>query len=232
MRPIDRRTFFTLTASSVAAVDLASCTSPDRPVGQEQPQGGEPAAPIDGSRTLVAYFSVPLTDDPDKQMNVDEENSTHIVDGVVLGNTQHVAQLIQERLGTDIFRIETAQQLPLDFPVLEEQALQEQESGARPELRELIPNLEDYDTVFVGYPIFWYDMTMPLYTFFEQHDFAGKTVIPFTTHGGSRLSGTVEIIAGLLPDTTVNENAFTISRDDMDSAESEVDSWLDTLTGA
>jgi flavodoxin len=183
---------------------------------------------LDGSRTLVAYFSVPLTDSPEG-MNQDEENSTHVVDGVVLGNTQYVAQLIEARTGADTFRIETAAELPLDFPVLEEQALQEQEAGARPELKALIPNLDDYDTVFVGYPIYWYDMPMPVYSFLEQHDFGGKTIIPFTTHGGSRLSGTVEIITEMLADSTVVADAYTISRDDMDSAEPEVGAWLDGL---
>ncbi|MEV4033634.1 flavodoxin [Streptomyces umbrinus] len=225
MKQISRRSLLAAAAGSVAAFGLSGCAANDEPDGEPLKK------PLDRSRTLVTYFSVPLTDDPNADMDADEKNSTHIVDGKVLGNTQYVAQLIQEGTGGEVFRIETARELPLDYPVLEDQALKEQEAGARPKLAKLIPNLDDYDTVFVGYPIWWYDLPMPMYTFFEQHDFAGKTVIPFTTHGGSRLSGTVEKITGLLPDATVSENAFTISRDDMDSADSEVDGWLDSLTG-
>ncbi|WP_419702985.1 flavodoxin [Promicromonospora sp. NFX87] len=221
-----RRDFLVLTALALTGIGVAGCSADE---GQGGATDDAPlAVPLDGSRTLIAYFSVPLTDSPDG-MNQDEENSTHVVDGEVLGNTQYVAQLIEARTGADVFRIETAADLPLDFPVLEEQALQEQESGTRPELRALIPNLDDYDTVFVGYPIFWYDLPMPLYSFLEQHDLGGKTIIPFSTHGGSRLSGTVEIITELLADSTVVGNAFTISRDDMDDAESEVGTWLDSL---
>jgi flavodoxin len=186
---------------------------------------------VDASRTLIAYFSLPLTDSPEN-MNQDEENSTHVVNGEVLGNTQYVAQLIQAGTGAELFRIETAEELPLDFDVLEEQALQEQESGTRPPLKAMIPSLEDYDTVFVGYPIYWYDLPMPLYTFLEGHDFAGKTIIPFSTHGGSRLSGTVEIITEMLTNSTVASNAFTISRDDMDNAEAAVGTWLEDLGAA
>lgn len=226
MTTATRRNFLVLSTLALTGIGVAGCS----PAGGQGEAVGEAALdrPLDGSRTLIAYFSVPLTDNPEG-MNEDEENSTHVVDGEVLGNTQYVAQLIEARTGADVFRIETAVDLPLDFPVLEEQALQEQEAGARPELRALIPNLEDYDTVFVGYPIYWYDLPMPLYSFLEQHDFSGKTIIPFSTHGGSQLSGTVEIITELLADSTVASNAFTISRDDMDEAESEVGTWLDGL---
>lgn len=241
MKQITRRALLASSSVLAASLALAACSPGQQSGGAVSPEAQQSSATpsadagaasevlVDGSRTLVAYFSVPLTDDPNKEMNVDEENSTHIVDGVVLGNTQYVAQLTAERLGADLFRIETAEPLPLDYETLADQALQNQESGARPELAALIPNLEDYDTVFVGYPIWWYDMPMPLYSFFEQHDFSGKTVIPFTTHGGSRLSGTVERITELLPDSTVSENAFTISRSDMDNAPAEVNSWLDDL---
>ncbi|WP_328468948.1 flavodoxin [Actinoplanes sp. NBC_00393] len=222
-----RRHLLGFTALGLAGLGVAGCSSIPG-LGGNEGGGDALARPVDGARTLIAYFSLPLTDDPEN-MNRDEENSTHVVDGKVLGNTQHVAQIIQARTGAELFRIETAQPLPLDFPVLEKQALQEQESDARPELKALVSNLDDYDTVFVGYPIYWYDMPMPLYTFLERHEFGGKTIIPFTTHGGSRLSGTVEKIAEKLGDATVVDNAFTISRDDMDSAEDEVGAWLDSL---
>ncbi|MFE5706229.1 flavodoxin [Rhodococcus koreensis] len=226
MTHMTRRNFLALAGLAAAAVGNASCSLMD---GISGGTSGEPLErPLDRSRILIAYFSVPLTDDPN-DMNEDEANSTHIVDGRVLGNTQYVAQLIQARTGAELFRIETTEDLPLDFSMLEEQALREQEAGARPDLKALIPNLADYDTIFLGYPIFWYDLPMPVYTFLERHDFAGKTIIPFSTHGGSRLSGTVEIITETLSGATVAGNAFTISRDDMDDAEAEVGAWLDVL---
>jgi flavodoxin len=224
-----RRKFLTLSTLALAGIGVAGCS---RTSVQSQPAADAPAVPLDGARTLVAYFSMPLTDNPDN-MDRNEEDSTHVVDGAVLGNTQYVAQLIQARTGAGIFRIETAEEMPRDFTALDEQAQADQEAGTRPELKALVPNLGDYDTIFVGYPIYWYDLPMPLYTFLEQHDFAGKTIIPFSTHGGSRLSGTVETITETLPKATVTSNAFTISRDALDSAEAEVGTWLDSLeTGA
>jgi flavodoxin len=233
MTDMTRRRLLGLSGLTLAGLGLAACTPDGGPGGSAEgsPLQGPLAAPVDASRTLIAYFSLPLTDSPEN-MNQDEENSTHVVNGEVLGNTQYVAQLIQAGTGAELFRIETAEELPLDFDVLEEQALQEQESGTRPPLKAMIPSLEDYDTVFVGYPIYWYDLPMPLYTFLEGHDFAGKTIIPFSTHGGSRLSGTVEIITEMLTNSTVASNAFTISRDDMDNAEAEVGTWLKDLGAA
>ncbi|MFF3712961.1 flavodoxin [Streptomyces phaeochromogenes] len=228
MKSTTRRSFLTLAGAALTGVGVAGCSL----IGaDDSPSGSGPTKidrPLEKSRTLIAYFSVPETEDPDN-MSDDEENSTHVVDGKVLGNTQYVAQIIEKRTGAEVFRIETAEELPLDHATLEDLALEQQEGNARPKLKTLIPNLEDYDTVFVGYPIWWYDLPMPMYTFLEEHDFGGKDIILFSTHGGNRLSGTVETITETLSDSTVISNAFTISRDDMGEAEAEVGGWLDSL---
>ncbi|WP_129658316.1 flavodoxin [Rothia uropygialis] len=182
----------------------------------------------DGARTLAAYFSVPETDDPEG-MTTDEENSGHVVGGKVYGNTQYVAMLMADRLGANQFRIETAEKLPLDHQTLIDRAVSWQDSDARPDLKAKIENLDDYDTVIVGYPIWEYDMPMPLYTFFEDHDFAGKNVYVYTTHDVSGLSGTLEKVTEMLPDATVSQDAFDISRNDMDDSEARVGEWLDGL---
>ena len=105
--------------------------------------------------------------------------------------------------------------------------LDEESDGVQ--LLKSIDNLDDYDVIFVGYPIWWYDMPSIMYTFFEQYDFAGKTIIPFTTHGGSQLSGTVETIAELEPDATVSDQEYTVSRNDVTDAASEVAEWISSL---
>lgn len=71
-----------------------------------------------------------------------------------------------------------------NFESLAELARTELDEGQRPAMRTELENLEDYDVIFVGYPIWWYDMPAVMYTFFDQYDFSGKTIIPFTTHGG------------------------------------------------
>ncbi|MGW6906839.1 flavodoxin [Streptomyces sp. NPDC054940] len=227
MTPTTRRKFLGLAAAVVAA-GAGGCAIGGADNNSSESSSSKSAPPLDKSRTLVAYFSVPETDDPD-DMTEDEANSTHVVDGKVIGNTQYVAQLIGQRTGAELFRIETARELPRDHGRLEQIALDLQEAGARPKLKALIPNLDDYETVFIGYPIWWYDLPMPVYTFLEEHDFTGKNIILFSTHGGSRLSGTDDTIAEALPDATVMDNALSISRDDMDDAETEVRDWLASL---
>lgn len=181
------------------------------------------------TNALVVYFSVPETDDPNKEMTEEEENSTVIVDGEVLGNTQYVANLISEYTGADIYRIEPETPYTTDHEALLEQAQEEQNNDARPAIKSRISNFDDYDTIYMGYPIWWSDMPQIMYSFMELYDFSGKTVIPFSTHGGSGLAGTVETISEKLNNSTVIDNAFTMSRNSMEDAPTEVESWLQEI---
>ena len=92
-----------------------------------------------------------------------------------------------------------------------------------------IETVDQYDTILLGYPIWWGDMPMPLYTFLEENDFAGKTIIPFTVHGGSGFSDTVDTIAQLQPDTQVSSDGLSISRNDVADAADEITSWAEGL---
>lgn len=179
-------------------------------------------------KNLVVYFSVPETTDPDN-MTQEEDNSVVVIDGEVLGNTQYVAMVIAENIGGELFRIEPEIPYTTDHDALVDLADRELEENARPALKANIENLDDYDTIFVGYPIWWSDMPMILYTFFDENDFSGKTIVPFSTHGGSRLAGTVDKIIGLEPDAEVIEDAFTVSRNDVQDSEGDILEWLDTL---
>ena len=183
---------------------------------------------ISDNSTLVVYFSMPETTDPDN-MTEEEANSTVVVNGQVLGNTQYVAYVIQENTGADIFRIEPTVPYPTEHDTLVELAAEEQDNNARPAIKESIENLEQYDTVFVGYPNWWGDMPMILYSFFDQYDFSGKTIIPFNTHGGSGFSNTISNIAALEPNAQVNEDGFSVSRNNVQEAEPDIIAWLHDL---
>lgn len=180
------------------------------------------------SHVLIAYFSVP------------EDVSTDGVDAVAgasivireeekLGNTEYVANLIQETIGGDLFRIETTQEYPLDHDPLVDQAAEEQDADARPELATHIENIDQYDTIILGYPNWWGDMPQPLYTFLEEYDFGAKTIIPFTTHGGSGFSNTRETISELQPGAFVSDNTLSLSRNDVAGSEEEVIAWAESL---
>ncbi len=177
-------------------------------------------------KSLVVYFSVPETDDPNKKMTTEEENSAIVVDGKVLGNTEYAAKLIKDFTQADIYRIEPKNPYTTNHSDLVSLAKEEQEKDVRPEIKNKISNFDDYEIIYVGYPIWWSDMPQILYTFFELYDFNGKTVIPFSTHGGSGLAGTVSTIKNKLTGATVIQNAFTISRNNMEQAPTEIESWL------
>lgn len=176
-------------------------------------------------KSLVVYFSMPETDNPDN-MTREEDNSTVVIDGKVLGNTQYVAQLIQELAGGDIFRILPQKVYPTDHRTLVDLAEKEQEREARPAIAGKIENLAAYDTIFLGYPNWWGDLPMILYTFLEQYDFSGKTLIPFCTHGGSGFSRTIQTIQDKQPGATVIRDGYSLSRSRMERAPSGVAAWL------
>ena len=183
---------------------------------------------IAAAKTLVAYFSVPETATAPRTKA--EEDSVVTVNGRVLGNTQYVATLIANELKADLFRIEPLVPYTTDHKTLVAQAREEQRRNTRPALKHTVSNMAEYDTVFVGYPIWWADLPMAVYTFLESHDFAGKTIIPFVTHGGSRLAGTPRTIARILPSARVVRDALCLDRDDVeDVAAREVPAWLASL---
>ena len=178
--------------------------------------------------SLVVYFSMPETDDAEN-MTEEEDNSVVVMDGEVLGNTQYMANVIAEHTDSDIFRIEPETPYPTDHETLVDIALEEQEENARPAIDGNIGNLDDYDVIYVGYPIWWSDMPMILYTFFDEYDLSGKTIVPFGTHGGSGFAGTIDAIAELEPNANVIEDGLTISRDDIEDAESDIIVWVENI---
>ena len=120
----------------------------------------------DGKKSLVVYFSVPETDDPNKKMTTEEENSAIVVEGKVLGNTEYAAKLIKDNIGADIYRIEPKNPYTTNHSDLVSLAKEEQEKDVRPEIKTKTSNFDDYDIIYVGYPIWWYTLPMPIYTFF------------------------------------------------------------------
>ena len=177
---------------------------------------------------LVAYFSVPEGVDIS---GIDAVAGASIVvrDGEKLGNTEYVAELIQKTVGGDLFRIETVEDYPLDHDPLVDQAADEQDEDARPQLVSHIENIDQYETVLLGYPNWWGDMPMPLYSFLEEYDLGGKTIIPFITHGGSRASRTVDTISELEPEARIFRDPLVISRDDVADSEKTVTDWAKGL---
>lgn len=178
------------------------------------------------SRVLIAYFSV-----PENVSATDAVSGASIVvkDGERMGNTEYVAKLIQKTIGGDLFRIETVQSYPPDHEPLVDYAEDEKSEGKRPELSSRVENFEQYETVILGFPNWWADLPMPVYTFLEEYDFGAKTIIPFVTHGGSGFSNTLRTISDLQPGAHVSENTLSLSRNSVASGEEQVTEWAKSL---
>ena len=205
-------------------LSLAACStnqSPSESTPEEsssQTNESTPTPSNTNGKNLVVYFSMPD--------NVDD--STVVIDGETLGNTQYMAYVIQETVGADIFRIEPETPYPTDHDELVDLASEEQSNNARPAIKDTIENFDTYENIFVGYPNWWGDMPMILYSFFDEYDFSGKTIIPFNTHGGSGFSGTISTIKELEPNAEVLDGK-SISRNDIQDAEQEIVDWVNSL---
>lgn len=161
-------------------------------------------------------------------INIENMGNTLILYFSMSGNTETVANYIHEEIGGDIVKLETVQTYPEDYDELVDYAREEQRDNARPELETAIENIEQYDTIFLGYPNWWGDMPMPIYSFLDRYDLSNKTIAPFITHGGSGLSGTPANIANEEPDAVVTEG-LAINGDDVDDCQDEVNEWLNEL---
>lgn len=180
------------------------------------------------SSLLVAYFSyaenAALPDDVDASASA----SIQPWNGALTGNTGVVADMIAQATGADLFSIRTVEQYPDTYDATIDQGQQEQSDGARPELATHLENLDSYDTIFLGFPNWWGDMPMAVYSFLDEVDLSGKTVIPFVTSGGSGFSNTISTIQQMEPQATVQEG-LSISGSSATGAQQQVESWLSEL---
>ena len=180
------------------------------------------------SSLLVAYFSyaenAALPDDVDASASA----SIQPWNGALTGNTGVVADMIAQATGADLFSIRTVEQYPDTYDATIDQGQQEQSDGARPELATHLENLDSYDTIFLGFPNWWGDMPMAVYTFLDEVDLSGKTVIPFVTSGGSGFSNTISTIQQMEPQATVQEG-LSIGASSATGAQQQVESWLSEL---
>ena len=145
------------------------------------------------------------------------------------GNTRTVARQIHAAVGGDILELQTVQTYPADHDSTVRQAEKEEENNFRPQLSTQFPEgMNDYDIIFVGYPVWVYTMPMALYSFFDQFKFPGKTIVPFSTHLGSGLAGGPKQIARLCPQATVSKG-LAIRGNRVASSQDTVNDWLHGL---
>ena len=167
------------------------------------------------NKALVVYYS--------------RTGENYAVGNIAEGNTAIVAKMIAERTGADLFEIKTEKAYAASYDVCIEEAKKELREDARPAIVGDVENFDEYDTVYVGYPIWWGVPPMCVFTFFEKHDWTGKTVKPFCTHEGSGLGGSVRAIRKALPAATVTDGLAIqgqTAQNDRPAAQAAVDRWL------
>ena len=191
-----------------AMVPLASCA---------QFQSKKKVEEMNSKKVLVAYFS-----------RADENYNVGYIEK---GNTQVVAEMIAEETGGTLFRIETVSPYPADYNECIDLAKKEMNSSVRPAIQG-DADVEAYDLVFLGYPNWWGEVPMAVYTFIEKHSWQGKTVIPFCTHEGSGLGSTVGRLrtecqgATFLPGLAIQG---TVAQNNRNQTRQNVNAWLKKL---
>ena len=188
-------------SSQPASESAETSAVPEEPSSSEEPVVSEESNEAGG--TLIAYFSWS-------------------------GNTEQMAQAIQAETGGDLFKIEPAVPYTEDYDTLLDIAQQEQAEDARPELAAQVENWDSYDVVFVGYPDWWNDAPMAVYSFLEAYDWTGKTLVPFCTSGGSGFGRSLDKLPGSAPGAAILDGLH-IHGDSVDGAAGDVAAWVDGL---
>ncbi len=171
---------------------------------------------IDG-KILIAFFS-----------RADENYSVGVIEK---GNTQILAEMIREEVGGDLFHIERATPYPSVYSECTAEAQREKNANERPSLLNTT-DISEYDVIFLGYPIWWGDLPMPVYTFIENQNWSSKTVIPFSTNEGSGLAGTVGTITAKCSGATISEALSmrgATAQNNQTQARQQVKAWLTRL---
>lgn len=202
-------------AAGSTAAETASVSA--ETVLQEEPSASETAGTAEESETTAGT-----------------EDTSEDAGGIIVtyfswsGNTAQMAQLIQEETGADLFEIEPAVPYTDDYDTLLDVAQQEQSDNARPEIAGQVENWDGYDVVFVGYPDWWGDAPMIIYTFLESYDWTGKTLVPFCTSGGSGFGRSLDKLSDSAPGAEILEGLH-VSGSSVDGAGEEIASWIDGL---
>ncbi len=148
---------------------------------------------------------------------------------VVPGNTAQMAQWIQEYVGGELFPIIVKETYPDNYDECMERAADEKADNARPELANHLDNIGDYDVIFLGFPNWWSSAPMAIFSFIEEYDLSGKTIVPFCAHGTGGIAAGVRDITAALPDSVTVLDALGVYRADIGNAGSTVHEWLAEL---
>lgn len=196
------------TANSVETTKSDETTTPSETTAQSGISDATEDTQANGTNVLVVYFSWS-------------------------GNLHKMANWIADETGGDIIRVEAKEAYPEDYNSTADRAKDEQDEGIRPEITVSLSaeELAKYDTIFIGFPVWWYDLPMPMWTFLEGHDLSGKTVIPFFSHeGSSNGAGSLDTIERLAEGADFRRDDYlSIRGGSVADSEADVREWVKEL---
>ena len=201
---------------TIFAVMIAGCG--DTPTKQENPKPTPTVEKKSDNKILIAYFS--------------RAGDNYEVGVIEKGNTAIVAEMIAESTGGDLFEIKPVKDYPADYTECTEVAKAELQNNARPEIANRIENLDQYDTIFLGYPNWWGNLPMIICTFLESYDFNNKTIIPFCTASADSLTGKEIDIPTYAKGAAIQAGIGIRGKrcqEDPESVRAEVEQWLKDL---
>ena len=165
-------------------------------------------------KVLVIYFS-----------REDENYFGGAMRYIAKGNTEVIAEYIQELTGADLFKVERKVDYAKDYRACIQEAQVEQRKGELPELKRYLNNVDDYDVIFIGGPIYWGTLPQPMFTQLDKLNFDNKVIMPFSTHEGSGLASIVKDIKKYAPNADIRKG-LAIVGSNVNSAKPQVDKWI------
>ena len=203
---------------------LAGC-SPDTPepiVESEREREMSRFEDGDDTNILIAYFSYPIGSD------LDVTSGASVVENEegYVGLVEQAAIWLNESTTSHLFAIEPAQDSPQDVGQLIQLVQDGKEDSG---LMQFVENMDAYDTILLGYPNWWGSIPNIVLNFLESHDFSGKRIIPFTVHGGTGLSNTIEEIQTSVPKALVSDDPMSISRNELSERQDELVAWIEAV---
>ena len=218
-----RKLLAMILVTMLAVMSLTACGNAGNEKAKEQTK---PESAAD-AKVLVAYFTRIGNTDGGFPEGVDAVTSASLqqTDDGLKGNAQMIAEWIADETGGDLFAVESEDLYPADYNATVDKAQEDQSAQTRPALTKQVEDMGQYEKVYLVFPNWWADLPMPVYSFLEEYDLAGKDVVVYVTHEGSGFSGTVDTVKDLEPEANVSEG-LSIRGGDVADSENEVRSGL------
>lgn len=217
---------FSLVACSGGTTSSEGGNAEETPVSSSESSAESPASEEPSSPEAPEEVTEPTEEATE---STEESGGTLVAYFSWSGNTEQMAQIIAEQTGGDLFEIEPANPYTDDYNTLLDIAQQEQADNARPDLASQVENWDDYDVVFVGYPNWWSDAPMAVYTFLESYDFSGKTLVPFNTSASGRFGRSLSGIEESASGATILEG-LALTEGELSDAQGRITEWLNGLS--